>query len=408
MRFYPSDPPGAFWPLDPPREPLLLFALGVVLALPACIVLVEVLASLLPARKDPAAGRPPRIAVLIPAHDEEAGLPGVLQDLLPHLEEDDRVLVVADNCSDRTAAVARVAGVEVLERQHDEDLGKPFAVRAGLKLLAEDPPDVVVFFDADCRFHEGGPRRLAEIAAVTGRPVQARFLMDPPPNAALGPRLRAFGIALKNLTRPRGLHRLGIPVSLTGSGIALVWSRVEHLPRTGGSDIAEDLVWGWALACAGHPPRQASSVLVRSGLPGEKSASSVQVTRWEHGYLRAARQWFPRLLWAAVVQRRPSVLALALDCAVPPLGLVICLLLAHCGVGFLLQAPTPVALGPCLLGSATLALAAFLTWIRDGRPFVSFLQLALVPIFLLQKMGFYLRSVFRRETTWKRTPRGDG
>src|SRR5687767_11958510 len=100
----------------------ILVCLSVVAALPVAVIAVETLASLIPAKHRPAADtslRPP-CAVLIPAHDEGAGIGRPIAALRPQLADGDRLIVVADNCSDGTAAAARDAGAEVIER-HDPD-----------------------------------------------------------------------------------------------------------------------------------------------------------------------------------------------------------------------------------------------------------------------------------------------
>jgi cellulose synthase/poly-beta-1,6-N-acetylglucosamine synthase-like glycosyltransferase len=55
-----------------------------------------------------------RIAVLIPAHNEAAEIAATIQSILPQMTEGDRLIAIADNCSDRTAEVAREAGVFLL------------------------------------------------------------------------------------------------------------------------------------------------------------------------------------------------------------------------------------------------------------------------------------------------------
>src|SRR5690349_9785249 len=57
-----------------------------------------------------------QVAIVIPAHDESAGLVPTLDDLRPQLNSGDRLIVVADNCSDDTAAIAASAGAEVVQR----------------------------------------------------------------------------------------------------------------------------------------------------------------------------------------------------------------------------------------------------------------------------------------------------
>lgn len=84
------------------------------------------------------------VDVVIPALDEERGLPLVLAEI-PRARV--RRVVVADNGSrDRTAEVARAGGAEVV---HEPRRGYGSACLRALALLADDPPDVVVFLDAD-------------------------------------------------------------------------------------------------------------------------------------------------------------------------------------------------------------------------------------------------------------------
>ena len=97
-----------------------------------------------------------RFLVLIPAHNEER----VIGDIIRNLEEMDypRELydyyVIADNCTDRTAEVARKAGARVIETRKetpDAPTGKPIALRKALDSLGDYRTryDLMMVFDAD-------------------------------------------------------------------------------------------------------------------------------------------------------------------------------------------------------------------------------------------------------------------
>ena len=60
----------------------------------------------------PGSGERSRFVVLVPAHDEEAGLPATLRSLgaLAYPKDRYRVVVIADRCADGTAAAARRGG----------------------------------------------------------------------------------------------------------------------------------------------------------------------------------------------------------------------------------------------------------------------------------------------------------
>src|SRR5215467_13980006 len=97
---------------------------GIVIAsvcLPALLTFVwfsEVLAGCFALRKErtsPVAAPSTRshgTAVLIPAHNEGAGILPTIRDAQAQLGPNDRILLVADNCTDDTAAIAQAAGVD--------------------------------------------------------------------------------------------------------------------------------------------------------------------------------------------------------------------------------------------------------------------------------------------------------
>ena len=87
--------------------------------------------------------------IVIPAHDEAEVIGKTLQSLQAVLGEGMRVLVVADNCTDATAELAREQGVEVVERTDVEDRGKGFALAFAGGHLAAAPPEA--FFPPFCR-----------------------------------------------------------------------------------------------------------------------------------------------------------------------------------------------------------------------------------------------------------------
>jgi hypothetical protein len=178
---------------------LLAIAAALALALPAAIVWFEVWLAL--------AGRSCRelnhksgvnnsidgnIAVLIPAHNEESVIGQTLATLVPTLPSGTRLVVVADNCNDQTAAIARHWEAQVVERQEVTNRGKGFALKAGLEHLAADPPAAVVFLDADCRVAPQTVSLLASAVLACGRPVQGLNLCPAEADAPWQQHLSSF------------------------------------------------------------------------------------------------------------------------------------------------------------------------------------------------------------------------
>lgn len=379
---------------------------------PAGVLCVESLSALLP-RRSPrllATGDnphpPPSMAILVPAHDEEGGIRRTVEALLREVGPRDRLIVIADNCSDRTAEVARDAGAEVIERKDPERRGKGFALSFGANKLAEDPPDVVVIMDADCRVERGSLRQLAELSARTGKPSQGVYLMHAPVLGGASA-VSAFAFMVRNLVRPTGLKRLGMPCQLTGTGMAFPWALYRDAPPTE-SFLVEDLLLGHELALRGHAPVLCDDLQVGSEFPSGKAASLRQRRRWEHGELAVVLGTAPRLLIRALAKGDPRLLALALDAAVPPLAFVVLLQLIALAVSFTLAllGGSLVPLVLTLVGTGLLFLGLVSAWLKHGRSVLPLGALAKIPGYVLWKLPLYASFVWRgAHREWERTER---
>ena len=124
---------------------LLTIVVGLI-AVPVAVFFVEVAAATATtvARRFGASAKEirgtlrPRIAVLITAHNEGVGLTPLLEDLKQQVQPNDRILVVADNCTDDTASIASAHGVQVIERRGMTKRDKGFALDFGIRHLALD------------------------------------------------------------------------------------------------------------------------------------------------------------------------------------------------------------------------------------------------------------------------------
>lgn len=313
---------------------LLLLANWVVAGL-TMVFCVQVLTALLwraphPKRSLMATQRP-RVAVLIPAHNEDAHLVPTVRDVLAQLRDGDRICVVADNCSDRTAEYAHGAGAEVVERYDPVARGKSYALDFGIRYLSDDPPEIVIIVDADCRLGESTIDHLVETCCTTGRPVQGCYIILAPEGAGAGVRIAEFAQVVKNRLRPRGYQALGLPCQLAGSGMALPWPAVCAVNLANGEAV-EDLKLGLDLTAAGFPPIFCADAEVTSFFPTSATSAANQRQRWQHGHLRMIILSIPRLLTGAVHGNKHLV-ALTLDLMVPPLTLLLLTLTVLLSVG---------------------------------------------------------------------------
>jgi cellulose synthase/poly-beta-1,6-N-acetylglucosamine synthase-like glycosyltransferase len=387
-------------------EILVEIAAGLLL-LPVTVLFVEVVSAsiLRPSVKEPR-GERRRVAVLIPAHDESTLIASTLESIRPQLASSDRLVVIADNCTDDTAAIAAGAGAESIVRTDQTRRGKGFALDFGVHHLAQSPPDVVIVVDADCRVAPGTIDTLARTCDSSGRPVQALYLMRAPAGAGIKTQTAEFAWAMKNLVRPTGLHRLGMPCHLTGSGMAFPWPVIRSATLATGH-IVEDLKLGIDLARGGTPPFFCPEALVTSEFPLSSVGAAAQRTRWEHGHLSVILSEAPVLAWDSLTRFDPTLLALAFDVMVPPLALLTLLVGAAWAVACVALLLTKALLPIVMASLAVLLLAAsvLLAWAIYGRNIVSLHKLAFAAIYAPLKLPLYLKFLFTRQTAWVRSKR---
>ena len=418
---------------------IVLFVIALGLLVPIAVLFIECSAALLPGRAELGVKSIPRpkVAVLVPAHNEASGIGATLETILPQLTAQDRLVVIADNCSDETAVVAkrycnreaalkassdalvseqesfqeqaqseRILDAIIVERQDSDRRGKGYALDYGLRSIEGVPPDVVVVVDADCIVHEGAIERIAELAASVERPIQATYLMEQPANPRPKDSVSALAFMVKNLVRPSGLARLQLPCLLTGTGMAFPWSVIASSTLASGN-IVEDMQLALDLAIAGQAPIFCQEAKVTGRLPQQQQAAKSQRTRWEHGHMRTLLTQVPQLLGAAVRQGRFDLFVIALDLCVPPLSLLVMLWAAVMG-GALVAG----ALDASWIPSIVLALEGLLVlisivgaWAKFGRDDLPVLTLLAVPFYILWKIPLYLAFLVRPQTKWIRTER---
>lgn len=381
-------------------------------AVPAGFVFVQLTAAALRrAPPHPPAAAAPRtetIAVLMPAHDEAGGIARSIAAVRASLGAHDRLVVVADNCSDATAEIARAMGAEVTERFDSVRRGKGYALDHGVRYLAQQPPALVVIVDADCLVASGAIERLARRCLGSNRPVQALYLMHAPAGAGLSTRIAEFAWLVKNKLRPLGSAVFGWPCQLMGTGMAFPWAVIREAPLATGH-LVEDMKLGLDLAAIGLAPLFEPDALVSSVFPSEPDATRAQRTRWEHGHLSVIASVGPRMFLKAIRRLDIGLAAMALDLMVPPLaaftiGLVALILAAAAWAIFAADhRPLVMAVVAILLFASGVLIA----WYAGGRRLVSGAELLALPLYVAAKVSLYLRLFTRRQVEWVRTKRDD-
>ena len=382
-----------------------LAALG--LGLPLVVLGVECWLSLLPLRRHELHGSSqPRLAVIIPAHNEADCIADTVKCIRAQLNDAAEVIVIADNCSDATADNARFAGATAWERTDAARVGKGYALNFAWERLRRESLDVVVYVDADCY---PGPQCIPTIARLAHqyqKPVQAAYTMEAPRRSSTLASVSALAVYVKNVVRPRGLQRLGFPCLLTGSGMAIPIGALTAVPFPDGH-IAEDARISSDLTIAGFAALPCMEVGITSALPDGRSGFMTQRTRWEHGHLATILAEAPRLMWAAVRTRAWQPLALCLELAVPPLSLL-AWIVAALVITLVLCCQAMDSWLPLLGYLATVAFGLsglIAAWLVSARAILPLRKAVRIPTYIIVKAPMYLRFIHRRQRNWVRTER---
>ena len=381
-----------------------------VAAVPMLLLIVftaEVAAGLRPQKSLGAKGSLPRTVVLIPAHDEAAGIVATILALRAITDPAIEMLVVADNCADDTAALARAAGVNVVERNDPPRRGKGYALAFGRDHLAMgSPPECVVVLDADCTVAGAGIATLAREAVQSGRAVQACYLQRPDLTASPKAQISSFAFLVKNLVRQRGMLRLGNVSALTGTGMAIPWRDFGEAPLAS-AELAEDMALGVWLTQIGRAPIFLDSVYIWSEA-ASGGALMIQRHRWELGLMTIARQAALPLIFRGLLGRSRSQFWLGFHLVVPPLALLL-VITGMALVATLLLALVGASLSVSILLSSTLVIggtATIAAWHIAGRDQISAAALWRIPFYIAGKLPLYRKIFVRRDSDgWVRTRR---
>ncbi len=397
---------------------VLTSLIGAVCVLSIVSLLTLLVAALLPRRR---VGRtkaaPLALAVIVPAHDEALVLASTLDSLLAQdfPAECRELIVVADNCTDETAQIARVRGITVLERISAEERGKGYALNFAMAYLHALPerPDGVVIVDADTYAASDFLTRIGQSLERARDErgfgaVQGRYGVL---NVGDGWRaaLMAGAFDLVNHIKPLGRERLGLSAGLKGNGMAFTWPLASALPWPGGS-LTEDLDYGLDLARrfgvrVGYVPE----ARVRAQMPATAVQAASQRDRWERGRAGLTRERGLRLLWEGLRGRNLLLLDMAVDLLTPPLaelGALLCAWVILVGGGGVLGILPHAGHWAKALGLTGAGLLVYiLGGLRAaGASRAAYAALARAPFYAVWKIGLRLAGR-RRGPNWVRTTR---
>lgn len=302
----------------------------ILLTLPGTLELAMItFAGILPSRDRLPKGtvtRIAKVAVVVPAHNEAAAIVRCVRSIsactLPDSVEL-QIVVVADNCTDATAELARGANARVLVRSDSAKRGKGFALQYAFQILLDEGFDAVLVIDADSVVDSNLLLEVVREFRSGADGVQVRYVVLNPQDS-LRARLMNVAFMAFNVLRARGRERMGLSVGIFGNGFGLARATLEAVPYDSHS-LVEDLDYHLQLVKAGRKVVFVEGAHVRGEMPAGGRGAATQRARWEGGRLRTAVQNLPELL-AGVVAGKLRLLEPSLELLLLPLAFHVTLL----------------------------------------------------------------------------------
>ncbi|MBZ5700343.1 MAG: glycosyltransferase [Acidobacteriia bacterium] len=324
-------------------HPIFLLFVAAVAALALAgtcyVLLLALVGSFSPSPNTCSAGRRlsgTRFLVLIPAHNEEEGIRPTLESLRgqDYPENLRRVIVIADNCQDRTAAVVRQEGFECWERTEPDAPGKGRALRWALDRLREDAFDAAVFIDADTRCCPGFLEALDGEIQTGASALQGQYEFELADSSYFSLLTFASKRAENNLFW-RARQRFGWMGFILGNGFCLKREIIEMLPWSAYS-IVEDVEYSVQLAMRGIRVQFLESAQVVSRTTRRAADALPQRLRWASGTFQVMAKYIPQLLRASLTRRSLRLAEMALALVLTSRFFLLYLLLVAAGGSILL------------------------------------------------------------------------
>lgn len=354
-------------------------------------------------------------SIVVPAHNEERLIAATIERLyaVDYPKTRYQVHVVADHCSDRTAALARAAGAVVHENIDSKRSGKGPALSWAIDRIAtgDNPPDIVLIIDADTHVSPDVLHILDARMRDGAEVVQTHY-------AVLGPELshvtafRAAALAVRHYLRPLGRTALGSTSGLFGNGMAV---RTDLLLAHAWTDhLTEDVEFQVELVLRGIKVDFAADARIEAEMPDTLEAARSQHERWEGGRIDLAGAYVPRLLRTAISRDSKSRWAqidTAIDLIVPPFSVLFVGTVANAAVTMLVSGRG--RRGALLRRFSVATLLVQVVHVMSGLVMVRsdtavYRSLLQTPAMVMWKVRMWLRMLNpSRDVAWVRTARNE-
>lgn len=329
-----------------------------------------------------------KFAIIIPAHNEELIADGLCKNLhrINYSKELHEIYIIADNCTDRTAAICSDNDFKVLERQDEINKGKGYAIKYAFDNVPLSQYDAVLIVDADTHVDENILFELSRSLASGDAAIQC-YIKIPNKDESWFTELLSVSRVINGLLYHYPKSLLGLSSYLMGSGICFSTDLIKKKGWTAFS-IAEDWEYYAQLLLDGYRIAFAKNAVVYQYESKSLEQATSQRLRWSSGRWNVTRTLGVRLMLEGFRKRSLLLIDASLPLIFPNYSLQINLTLVSMAIAFMLPhsswkvflTAAPLAL---LAGQLLIFLAGAFVAGSPGKIFCAALH---APVFLVWKL----------------------
>lgn len=353
-----------------------------------------------------------KFMAIIPAHNEEAVVGNLIESLTKQNYDKNLydIYVIADNCTDNTAKVAREAGAIVYERFDETKKTKGYALDWFLNQKIQENADYDAFFvfDADNIVHPNFIKAMNKKLCQGEEVVQGyRDIKNPSDNWITA------GYALFYWTMHRFYHlaryNLGLSPLLNGTGFMVKFDVIKPEGGLKTVTLTEDIEYSLKRIIKGKRLGWSIDAIVYDEQPTSFKQSWSQRSRWTVGHMQCIKEYTKSLANAAKENKTMMNFDgfLYIIGSIPMFVLTLVLL----GTNFLMYAGDGMTKAELIINILRYLIPTFLlpigtaliAMLLDRRPIKPMVKgLACYPLFMGSWLLINFKCLFKRETTWEK------
>lgn len=244
-----------------------------------------------------------KFLILVPAHNEEAVIGDMVRNLqgLDYPSELYDFYIIADNCTDNTAEIARSMGANVIENHKpspDSPTGKPIALRNALQAVGDyaQKYELLMIFDADNLMDRTILREVNSQYISENKPEIIQCYLGSKNQQGLVAKFYHVTYTITNRFSNLAKYRLGVNVAVGGTGFAIQTSYLEQRGGWTTMSLTEDFEMQVDVTLNGGRILWNQNARIYDEKPTNLIASCRQRIRWSQGHWFVALRNTPRLM----------------------------------------------------------------------------------------------------------------